>query len=106
MNLVARPLWAKRETLLAGSFKSPKTIASAGHDCTHAGCTSPSRSGLASCFASSSTRLIRWEQKVHFSITPTGRTETSGLSCRVKDSGHAGSNQLKNRTLYGQLLAQ
>ena len=79
--------------------KSPNTIASAGQDCTHAGCTSPSASGRPSSFASRFPRWIRCTQNVHFSITPPGRTETSGLSCNSSGSGHSGSNQLKNRTV-------
>ena len=40
---------ASRDTLLSGSLRSPNTIASAGQDCTQAGCTSPSASGRPSC---------------------------------------------------------
>ena len=32
-------------------------------------------------------RLMRWMQKVHFSITPRERTVTSGLSCSFSGSG-------------------
>jgi hypothetical protein len=45
-------------------------------------------------------------QNEHFSITPATRTATSGLCCNCSGSGHFGSNQLKNRTVYGQLFAQ
>ena len=48
--------------------------------------------------------LIRCTQNVHFSITPTSRTETSGFSCRWSGFSHCGLKKLKNRTLYGQAL--
>ena len=38
--------------------------------------------------ASSFAVRRRWTQKVHFSITPISRVTTSGLSMRLKDSGH------------------
>src|SRR5206468_10772070 len=96
----------RRDTTLSGSFRSPKTSAFAEHDCTHAGFTSPSSSSRLAAFASISTALMRCTQKVHFSITPTSRTETSGFSCRWSGLGHCGLKKSKNRTLYGHALAQ
>ena len=51
---------------------------------------------------------MRWTQKVHFSITPRGRTVTSGLYTRRVASGVAPvkSRKLNRRTLNGQLFAQ
>ena len=40
---------------------------------------------------------MRWMQKVHFSMMPRLRTVTSGLSWLRSDSGHTGSQKLKNR---------
>ena len=57
-------------------------MASVGQALWHAVATSPSRTSRPSSLASIFARLIRWTQKVHFSITPFSRTVTSGLSCR------------------------
>jgi hypothetical protein len=56
--------------------------------------------------ASWPVRRIRWMQKVHFSMMPRLRTVTSGLSWFFRLSGHSGSQKLKKRIWYGQLLAQ
>jgi hypothetical protein len=53
-----------------------------------------------------SAARMRCTQNVHFSMTPTVRTETSGLSCRWSGFGQLGLKKLKNRTLYGQAFAQ
>ena len=81
-------------------------MAVAGHDCAQAGFSSPSFSSRFSASACCSVALMRCTQNVHFSITPTSRTETSGLSCRWSGLSQIGLKKLKNRTLYGQALAQ
>ena len=85
---------------------SPKVIALVGHACAQAVTISPSRSWRSSVLRVDLGGRMRWTQNVHFSITPAPRTVTSGLSCRLSGSGHSGSNQLKRRTLYGQLFSQ
>jgi hypothetical protein len=72
-------------TLLFGSFISPKTIASVGHDCWQAVTMSPSWTGTPSALARSFPSRIRWTQKVHFSMTPLVRTVTSGFKTRRSD---------------------
>src|SRR5438093_9265480 len=49
---------------------------------------------------------MRWMHIVHFSITPSCRTVTSGLSWTSSGSGHSQLYQLNRRTWYGQLLPQ
>ncbi|MGC4084917.1 MAG: hypothetical protein QM736_23080 [Vicinamibacterales bacterium] len=49
---------------------------------------------------------MRCTQNVHFSITPTSRSETSGLSWRWSGLSHTGLKKSKNRALYGQAFAQ
>jgi hypothetical protein len=39
-------------------------------------------------------------------MMPFERTVTSGFNCDASGSGQPGSDQLKKRTLYGQLLPQ
>ena len=39
-------------------------------------------------------------------MMPLVRSETSGLSCSFNGLGQDGVNQVKNRTVYGQLFAQ
>ena len=53
-------------------------------------------------------RLIRWTQYVHFSITPRGRTVTSGfrISFRLGVTSSEYWKKLNRRTLYGQLFEQ
>src|SRR5215471_11349925 len=87
------------ETWLSGSFRSPKTKAEVGQDCTHAGWISPSFNGRFSAAAWSFPALIRWMQKVHFSTTPTSRTETSGFKGSSSGRSQTGFPKLKNRTL-------
>src|SRR5262249_176778 len=95
-----------RDTSLSGSSRSPKTSARPEHDSTHAGLTSPSLSWRFPAFPSICAAAIRWTQNVHFSITPTSRTETSGLSCTSSGRGHCGLKKSKKRTLYGHAFAQ
>ncbi len=83
-SLVPRFERARRETSLFGSFKSPKTMAFGEQDCTQAGLNSPSFSSRFSPSAWISAALMRCTQNVHFSMMPTLRTETSGLSCRLQ----------------------
>src|SRR5690242_15844068 len=103
------------DTRLFGSVRSPNTIASLGQDWAHAVWMSPSLSGRFSSRALPLPSRMRCTQNVHFSITPLERTVTSGLSCQFRGSGNASvsgrvgsaySNQLNERTLYGQLLEQ
>ena len=75
-------------------------------DCAHAGFSSPSFISRFSDLASCVVALIRCTQNVHFSITPTSRTETSGFSCSCSGLGHCGLKKSKKRTLYGQAFAQ
>ncbi len=75
---------ASRETSLLGSFRSPKTRALDAQDCAQAVVNSPSFSSRFSASAWISAALMRCTQKVHFSMMPTLRTETSGLSCRLQ----------------------
>src|SRR6185295_4397983 len=92
----------------AGSFRSPKTIASAGHACWQAVTISPSAI-FRSCFSDSIfAALIRCTQYVHFSMTPRLRTLTFGFrpSLRLGVVQSWYSRKLKRRTLYGQLLEQ
>ena len=49
---------------------------------------------------------MRCTQNVHFSMMPLVRIETSGFSCSLSGLGHSGVNQVKYRTVYGQLFAQ
>ena len=51
-------------------------------------------------------RRMRCTQNVHFSISPTLRTVTSGLSCCSRGASNSGPKKLKTRTLYGQLWPQ
>ena len=81
-------------------------IAPAGQPWAHAGCSAPSTSSRFSALASLLATLMRCTQNVHFSITPTSRTETSGLSCSCSGFSHCGWKKLKNRTLYMQALPQ
>ena len=92
---------ASRATRLLGSFRSPNTMAVVGQACEHAVCNVPSAMGRFSALAAVFAALMRWMQKVHFSITPTSRIDTSGLSCRCSGFGHSGLKKLKKRTLYG-----
>src|SRR4051812_6546433 len=85
---------------------SPKTKTLAGHACWQAVLISPSFTGRFSSLATSSARRIRWMQNVHFSMMPLVRRETSGFSCSFNGLGHDGLNQVKKRTVYGQLFAQ
>src|SRR5262249_10337839 len=101
-----RPDPDSRDTWLSGSFRSPKTMAVAGHDCAHAGLSSPSFSSRLSASAAISAALIRWTQNVHFSITPTSRIAASGLNWRWSGLSHVGLKKLKKRTLYGHAFAQ
>src|SRR5262249_47858303 len=100
-SLAPRDDSASRETSLSGSFRSPKTMALVGHAWAHAGLISPSLISRFSASASILTALIRCTQKVHFSMTPTSRTDTSGLSCRWSGLSQAGLKKSKKRTLYG-----
>src|SRR4051794_28248841 len=83
----------------------------------HAVFTDPSFSGVPAFLASSLAACRRCWHIEHFSITPLLRTTTSGFSTIFPSSCCAGltiaksglllkSNQLKRRTLNGQLLAQ
>ena len=78
---------------------SPKTMACDGQLCAHAGETSPSRTGRSSSRARSLPSCIRWTQNEHFSMTPSLRAVTSGLSCRLSGASNSGMNQLNRRTL-------
>ena len=49
---------------------------------------------------------MRCTQNVHFSITPTSRSETSGFSWSCSGLSQDGLKKSKNRTLYGHALAQ
>ena len=46
------------------------------------------------------------QRQVVLSVPPALRVVTSGLSCKVSGSGTSGWDQLKRRTLYGQLFEQ
>src|SRR5206468_10780751 len=100
-SFVPRRERARRDTSLSESLKSPKTSALGGQDWTQAGLNSPSLSPRFSASAWISADLMRCTQKVHFSVTPTSRTETSGLSCKCSGLSHRGWKKLKKRTLYG-----
>ena len=78
----------------------------AGQVCAQAGVMSPSFTSTRRTRASFWAKRMRCTQNVHFSITPPLRTVTSGLSCRSSGAGNSGGNQLKRRTLYGQLFSQ
>ena len=67
---------------------------------------SPSFNSRSSAFAAMVVALMRCTQNVHFSITPTSRSETSGFNCRCRGLSHDGLKKSKKRTLYGQALAQ
>src|SRR5262245_25670122 len=105
-SLLPRGERDSRDTSLSGSFKSPNTSARDGHAWAHAVCRSPSFSSRSSALAAIVADLIRCTQNVHFSMTPTSRSDTSGLSCRCSGLSHDGLKKSKNRTLYGQALAQ
>src|SRR5262249_38872715 len=97
------------ETALVLSLRLPKVIARVGQDWAQAGVTSPSAIGRPWSFAFWRAPAMRWTQNVHFSITPWPRCVTSGFNINGSGSGQfssAKSNQLKRRTLYGQLFEQ
>src|SRR5947207_349023 len=86
----------------------PKTIARVGQAAWHAVTTSSPPTGRSSISAAIRAALIRCTQYVHFSITPRGRTVTSGFRINFRlgvDSSEYGK-KLKRRTLYGQLFEQ
>src|SRR5207244_13485653 len=102
----ARLLFDNFDTSLSGSAMLPKYIARVVQVWTQAGTTSPSRTSRPSSLAFSSPLRMRWIQKVHFSITPRARTDTSGFNALSSCASHFGSKKLKKRTVYGQLFAQ
>ena len=65
--------------LVAGVVIGPNTMALAGQAAPHAGTTSLSRNSRPSRLATWVALRMRCTQKVHFSMTPRGRTVTSGL---------------------------
>src|SRR5216110_1150732 len=67
----------------------PKVMARVGHVCWHAVRMSPSRTDRFSSRAWSLPATMRWMHIVHFSITPSCRTVTSGLSWTSSGSGHS-----------------
>ena len=73
-------------TRLSAWLRSPNTIASAGHACSHAVSMTPSAMPVPSVLASMRAWLMRCTQYVHFSMTPRLRIVTSGLRC-AKSSG-------------------
>src|SRR4029434_11230023 len=81
-SLLPRDDRDNREAALSGSSRSPNPSAWAGQACAQAGLISPSPSLRSSALAWIVAALIRCTQNVHLSITPTSRSETSGLSCR------------------------
>src|SRR5262245_36914365 len=87
---------------------SPNMIAPDGQADWHAVRISPSWIGRPSRSATISAPRMRWTQKVHFSITPRLRTDTSGLrpSLSVSVCQSANVRKLNRRTLYGQLFEQ
>ncbi len=95
-----------RSSGVSASSSRPNTIASVGHARWHAVTTSPGRIGRFSTSATCSAARIRCTQYVHFSITPRDRTVTDGLYCSDASSVRSYANQLKRRTLYGQLFEQ
>src|SRR5439155_19770397 len=105
-NFVPRDERDRRETSLSGLFKSPNTKADVGQDCTQAGLISPSFNSRFSAFACSLPALIRCTQNVHFSTTPTSRTDTSGFRGSSNGRSQTGFPKLKKRTLKGQAFAQ
>src|SRR5690349_20821752 len=97
---------------------SPNMMAPVEHAAAQAVTTSPSFRVLFSFLALSFPAWMRCTQKVHFSMTPRERTVTSGLRTILPRSVFIAVltfancllswylNQLKRRTLYGQLFAQ
>ena len=67
---------------------------------------SPSCTARFASFAPSLPATMRWTHIVHFSMTPSWRTVTSGFSWTSSGVGISHWNQLKRRTWYGQLLPQ
>src|SRR3989304_3994941 len=86
---------ASFETVEFGSSKSPKYMAEVGQVSTQAGTYSSCFIFLPSAAALSLAFWSLWWQKVHFSTTPLGRTETSGDWHFSMPSGHFGGYQLK-----------
>ncbi|MEZ5416290.1 MAG: hypothetical protein R2708_02970 [Vicinamibacterales bacterium] len=70
-----------------------------GQAWAQAGWMSPSARARSSARAALLPAWIRCTQNVHFSMTLTSRTDTSGLSCRWSGLSHCGLKKLKKRTL-------
>jgi hypothetical protein len=74
-------------TSLLSSFRFPNVMAPVGHVCWQAVMMSPSRTARFSSRARSLPATMRWMHIVHFSMMPSWRTVTSGLSCTSSGAG-------------------